>query len=624
MQRIFISIALVLSCFKINAQVQIFEDSEPRFIQAMKLERMGNVERAKELYQNILNKDPSHQPSYFQLKNIYNKNGEFDLGIKLIKGWLNSHPTDHQSELSLGEFYFRDQQQKYALEIWKNFEEERLTNKTMFRLLFHSYVKFGQTDAMESLSLKGREQFDEPYFLAIDLANYYQSRQAYDRALRELIILIQNQKQYLRYATDRILIMSDDTSSHAIIDSILIKNQKYESELGEILAAFYYKIGDFQKSFDQYKLIDINLNKDKWIRFSEDLRKEKEYALSIEAYHLMLEGIKTSEPSLIGKILLGLGKAYEDQIIQKRSQLQFVRWYPENSFFNNQLIDQSLLINNESLASSLEHYQSILALMPNTRSSAEVHYRLAQIQSRIMRDFFAARSSFEIALKLNPSTDLRKKIQNEIGNLLIFSGKYDEAIQYFKPEVNEEFSYRTVGYINSLLYSSQIDSAVAFLDSNILKANPNEAHFNDIFEIHDMIIDYYTDGTREDKLAFELFFKAEKLINEFDVKGAVKVLQTIEMDYNDSLVSPLASLRLAFIFIDLKQYDKSLEYALAVSATSLKDKGLALAAEIEEHFLKSKDNALQYYYRLLSESPNSILSEPVRLHIRKISQPNES
>ena len=624
MLRILISIALLLSCFKINAQVQIFEDSEPRFIQAMKLERTGNVERAKELYQNILNKDPSHQPSYFQLKNIYNKNGEFDLGIKLIKSWLNSHPSDHQSELSLGEFDFRDQQQKNALEIWKNFEEERLTNKTMFRLLFHSYVKFGQTDAMESLSLKGREQFDEPYFLAIDLANYYQSRQAYDRALRELIILIQNQKQYLRYATDRILIMSDDTSSHAIIDSILIRNQKDESELGEILAAFYYKIGDFQKSFDQYKLIDMNLNKDKWIRFSEDLRKEKEYALSIEAYHLMLEGIKTSEPSLIGKILLGLGKAYEDQIIQKRSQLQFVRWYPENSFFNNQLIDQSLLINNESLASSLEHYQSILALMPNTRSSAEVHYRLAQIQSRIMRDFFAARSSFEIALKLNPSTELRKKIQNEIGNLLIFSGKYDEAIQYFKPEANEEFSYRTVGYINSLLYSSQIDSAVAFLDSNILKANPNEAHFNDIFEIHDMIIDYYTDGTREDKLAFELFFKAEKLINEFDVKGAVKVLQTIEMDYNDSLVSPLASLRLAFIFIDLKQYDKSLEYALAVSATSLKDKGLALAAEIEEHFLKSKDNALQYYYRLLSESPNSILSGPVRLHIRKISQPNES
>ena len=34
--------------------------------------------------------------------------------------------------------------------------------------------------------------------------------------------------------------------------------------------------------------------------------------------------------------------------------------------------------------------------------------------------------------------EYQKKIQNEIGNLLIFSGKYDEAIQYFKPEANEE------------------------------------------------------------------------------------------------------------------------------------------------------------------------------------------
>ena len=88
MLRIFISTALVLSCFKINAQVQIFEDSEPRFIQAMKLERMGNVERAKELYQKILNKDPSHQPSYFQLKNIYNKMVNLTLELSLLKAGL--------------------------------------------------------------------------------------------------------------------------------------------------------------------------------------------------------------------------------------------------------------------------------------------------------------------------------------------------------------------------------------------------------------------------------------------------------------------------------------------------------------------------------------------------------
>lgn len=608
----------------VNAQDQIFEEAEPRFIQAMKLERMGNVDQAAEIYQKILTKTPNHQPSYFQLKNIYNKNGEFSLGIQLIKSWLQLHPSDHQSELSLGEFYFRDQQQENALKIWKNFEAERLSNKTMFRLLFHTYVKFGQTDSMELLSLKGREKFKEPYFLAIDLANYYQSRQSYDRALRELMILVQHQKQYMRYATDRILIMSDDTTAHTLIDSILNINNIKEPMVGEILAAFYYKTGNFQQSFDQHKSADLNLNKDKWIKFAEDLRKEKEYALSIEAYHLMLERINTSDPKFIGKILLGLGKAYEDQIIQKRSKLQFVKWYPENSFFNNQLIDPSLLISNESLANSLEHYQSVLALLPNTQSSAEVHFRLAQIQSRIMRDFDAARSSFITALRLNPSPLIRTKIQEELGNLLIFSGKYDEAISYFKPEGEERISYRTIAYVNSLLYSAKIDSAVAYLDLNILKTDPNLAYFNDIFEMHDLVVDYYADGTREDKLAFELFFKAERLINEFDIDGAIQLLEKIDLNNSEALISPLVSLRLAFIYIDLKDYEKSLGYALDVSSSSLKDKGLTLAAEIEENFLNDKDNALQYYFRLLSECPASLLSEPVRIHIRKISQPNES
>ena len=43
--------------------------------------------------------------------------------------------------------------------------------------------------------------------------------------------------------------------------------------------------------------------------------------------------------------------------------------------------------------------------------------------------------------------------------------------------------------------------------------------------MHDLVVDYYADGTREDKLAFELFFKAERLINEFDIDGAIQYLK---------------------------------------------------------------------------------------------------
>ena len=616
-------ILIIIFTIKLNGQIQVIPEGESAFIQATKIERSGNIEYAEKIYKRILLNQPSHQPSYFQLKNIYTKNGDSKSGIILIETWLINNPNDHQSQLALGEFYFRNQQQAKAIKIWNDFKETKLINKTMFRLLFHTYVKFGQTESMESIALKGREKFNEPHFLSIDLASYYQSRQTFDRALNELMILTLYQKQYIRYATDRILIMSDDKESHSLIDSTLNANLEINPLLREVLAGFYYKTAQFSKSFDQYQLIAKNNKNNEWINFAENLRKEKQYELSIRAYHMMLEDLNTSDPKLIGKILLGLGKSYEDQIIRSKSKLKFVKWFPENNFFNNQFI-QSPDIDNAPLANSLEHYQSVLALLPNSNSTARVHYRLAQMQSRIMRDYEGAKSSFETALKTNPSNELKNLIYFDLGNLLIFSGRYEEAANYFKPELGEKVSNRTIGYINSLLYDVKMDSVIAYLDSTILTIDPNHKYFNDLFEIHDVIVNYYIDGTRDDKEAFKLFFIAESLINEYKIQNAVELLEKIRIDFSDALITPLVTLRLAFISVDLNEYEKSIQYALAMENTLLKDWGLALAGEVEENFLGSSENALKYYYRLLSECSTSLLSEPIRIHVRKISQPTES
>ena len=616
-------ILIIIFTIKLNGQIQVIPEGESAFIQATKIERSGNIEYAEKIYKRILLNQPSHQPSYFQLKNIYTKNGDYKSGIILIETWLINNPNDHQSQLALGEFYFRNQQQAKAIEIWNDFRETKLINKTMFRLLFHTYVKFGQTESMESIALEGREKFNEPHFLSIDLASYYQSRQTFDRALNELMILMRYQKQYIRYATDRILIMSDDEGSHSLIDSTLNANLEINPQLREVLAGFYYKTAQFSKSFDQYQLIIKNNKNNEWINFAENLRKEKQYELSIRAYHMMLEDLNTSDPKLIGKILLGLGKSYEDQIIRSKSKLKFVKWFPENNFFNNQFI-QSPDIDNAPLANSLEHYQSVLALLPNSNSTARVHYRLAQMQSRIMRDYEGAKSSFETALKTNPSNELKNLIFFDLGNLLIFSGRYEEAANYFKPELGEKVSNRTIGYINSLLYDVKMDSVIAYLDSTILTIDPNHKYFNDLFEIHDVIVNYYVDGTRDDKEAFKLFFIAESLINEYKIQNAVELLEKIRIDFSDALITPLVTLRLAFISVDLNEYEKSIQYALAMENTLLKDWGLALAGEVEENFLGSSENALKYYYRLLSECSTSLLSEPIRIHVRKISQPTES
>ena len=609
----------------IYGQENFENKNQSLFLQAMRYERSGNFLKSENIYKSILNNQPTHQPSFFQLKNIYSKNNNIESGIELIEQWLINNPTDYQSMLSLGEFYFKNQEKAKAIEIWDDFRDNKLSNKTMYRLLFHTYIKFGQTKSMEFLSQKGRKEFNEPYFLAIDLANYYQSRQAYERSLRELMILIRYQKQYLRYATDRILLMSDDISSHSIIDSTLNAHLDINESMREVLGGFYYKIGNFPNALEQYKLMGFQDkdNIDKWLIFADNLRKEGQFDLSIKSHHYMLENLDQSNPQLIGKILLGLGRSYEDQIIKRHSNLKFVKWFPENHFFSNHFI-YAPDINNAPLANSLEHYQSLLALLPSNRTTATVHYRLAQIQSRIMRDFVGAKLSYETALNTNPSSQLRELIHSDIGKLYVYDGKYEEAKSYFKPEQNEKINIRTIEYVNSLLYGLEIDSAITYLNEIILNVDTNHKYFNDIFEVHDLIANYYVDGTKDDKSAFKAFFKAESLINEYKIKEAVAILEKIRLNYSDAMIYPTATLRLAFISIDLMQYEKSIQYALAIQGTSLKDKGLTLAAEIEENYLGNYESALKYYHRVLAECSTSLLADQVRLHVRKISKPSES
>ena len=102
------------------------------------------------------------------------------------------------------------------------------------------------------------------------------------------------------------------------------------------------------------------------------------------------------------------------------------------------------------------------------------------------------------------------------------------------------------------------------------------------------------------------------------------MFQSLRNDHPDALITPLATLRLALLLIEFGQLDQALRVAISIENSPLKDQGLVLSGEIEEQFLGNTQNALSYYHRLLSECPSSLLVGPVRLHIRKLSQPQES
>ena len=114
------------------------------------------------------------------------------------------------------------------------------------------------------------------------------------------------------------------------------------------------------------------------------------------------------------------------------------------------------------------------------------------------------------------------------------------------------------------------------------------------------------------------------MIRQYKIPEGIAELQNLINQHPDALITPLSSLRLAILLIEFDQIDSAYRVAMSIENTPLKDQSLVLSGEIEERFHRNTQNALKYYHRILSECPTSLLLEPVRIHIRKLSQPQES
>ena len=70
----------------------------------------------------------------------------------------------------------------------------------------------------------GRKQFSDPDFMAMDMGNYYQSRQHIEKALTEYLIFAKYNPRQQKMILDKILIFSDEVESIPIIENHLLKS----------------------------------------------------------------------------------------------------------------------------------------------------------------------------------------------------------------------------------------------------------------------------------------------------------------------------------------------------------------------------------------------------------------
>ena len=585
---------------------------------AQMLEQRGSWDSAISIYLDILNKNPETYRAIRSLKNIYRKTQRYQDGIQFLRSRLQDHPNDIQSYVELGEFYFLNDQAGKAKAVWREGLTSFQTTQSYYRFLLPIYGQYGFNDEIKFLINKGRQHFG-PAFLSQDLGYFYQARRVYDRALDEYILELVHNPQHSNSIARRVLTMSDEPEAKKLIETKMSEaGEKHPDIMLTILADHYFKHRQYSDAYSTYITWTSAgfFNGQKWLNFANNLRKEGSFSLATDAYKFVLK--KKLNQKASGKALLGLAKTFEDQIIPIETKDIIPYFFDNNLFFKTpfQLYSN---ISSEHLESSLNLYDSILVSLPKSSLIAEAHFRLAEIQYRIVQDFDRALKTYKTAIRQKPKPDLYKSIILRIGDVLLAKGDIPGSIAFLDSMYHlENFEPILHKLIQVHLFSGNPDTAITILDGIFSTISPIDKSFNDIMELRDILSQHYQHSDQQGKNAFKVFLTAELYLRQQKISEAGEQLSYFIDTYPDVDLIPLITLRRALILLRLDQPELALKTAQAIEQTSLSDRSIIFSGQIYEQVYNDKERALEYFLRIINEYPLSIFFEPIRYHIRQL------
>ena len=617
-----------------TAQVQVQSLGKSGLENALLMERKGDLHEAQKIYELILETRPKNRQVYTRLKNIYKRLGNYMAAAELTNQWLKHSPHDLQQRVELGEIFYISNNHEQAEYIWNEFIQEYGQNTSAYRMLIHTYSRMGLGDKMIQLIYTGRKQFADPDFMALDMGNYLQSRQSIEKALNEFLIFAQHNPRQHKIILDKILIMSDDNDSFPIIEQQLLAHiDTWQDMINSFLSALYFKEGRYDESLKhQFSITGVKQKRWKGLNtFAGNLRKEKQYDLAIETYQILLNEIRKNPKEIntkeLGKVLLGLGQVYEDQILPHQISKSLILSSINNVFFSSGFYEANRF-SNTSLEQAVILYNTILNELEETSFSPKAHYRLGEIQFNVLQDLDGARLAYNTALASKPDQKLAFKIHSSLIDLLISEGKMDEAKMYIdqlpKKIVVKNESQFVIKTLITSLFNGEIDSSINMIDTYIMGLLPNNKHFNDFMELQSTLHTHITDGNEVDKEALQHYLNGEKLLVQNKLSEAVTVFANMRLNQPSSPISTTGAIREIFSRLQLGQTTELKQTLLWLNESNDGDKGLVLSGEIAEFIEHDIEAAIGFYEQLLQDHPKSLLVEPVRQHIRELKSNLES
>ncbi len=562
-----------------------------------------DYDKAEVLFKKI-SKNSTIKVYYTYYVNCLIEQGKFDIAEKSIKKQIRIHRNDPSYYVDLGYLYKRQNRFDEAKKIYDKALKKVTGNSVSIRSTASAFIQRREYEYAEKTYLKGRRITGEDF--RSELANLYAAQRKYDKMINEYLDWLDENNRNLTVVENRMQYFIDkdidDEFSDILRKELLKRIQKLNSSIvfNRMLIWYFMQRKEFSQALVQAIAADkrVNSSGKQILNIAETAKSNKDYSTALKAYDYVISK-GTGRPFFIeanvGKLNVSYLKIVSGEVVSQEAVEKLEKDYIQTLHrlgigFNTiqSVIDlahlKTFYLNKPKEAEDL--LNSALALTGlDSRLAARCEIELGDV------------SVYENNLDLAVLTYAKVELENK-GNLLGDEAKLKKA--------------KTAYFAQNFRWAkAQFDA----LKESTSKPVANDALF------YSLLID---DNTEGDSLqgALKMYAAADLYLFRNKKDSALILTDSLLKKFPGHQITDEVYLMKAKIYVSEKNYSEAekwykkiiSEYAYDILA----DRAMFELALMYEEKLNDKEQAAEFYKRLMLEHPDSIFVSEARRHFRKI------
>ena len=600
MKKIFLLLFLIISSVTI-AQNPAQKKAQNNYILAENYYREGAYEKATQIYKKLYDSSPFNTTYLGRLISCYQETDQFLIAENLLKSRIKANKSQVYLYVYLGYNFEKQQQKEKAQENYKiaiNSLDKTPSYGAILGRLFKEYNLLDDAILAYEKAMEANKNANYNF----QIAQIYGEKGNFKKMFESYIDLVDKNDQYFslvqRYTSTYI---TDDAENEANIlfrKTLLRKSASNPKDVWNTLLSWLFtQQKDYTKALIQEKAL--------YQRKPDDL----------------------SAIFTIGQI------AFNDKSFDASQQC--FNFVVEKSTTKNEIISANLYLANIAVATKNPDTETIFKNLFTTfgKNTATIKLQVAYADFLTFSKNEPAKANIvlEEALSFANSKFDKARIKLKLGDVLVFTGKFNKALIYFSQiqtqlknhELGQEARFKVA---QTSYFKGDFDWAKAQL--KVLKSSTTQLIANDAVDLFLKIsdnepVDSIPSGLKQlanaELMAFQnkndaALAELNSLFTKKDV--FINGLTSGEVIYDDVLFFQ------AKLFIKQKRYEEALvSLSKIIEADNqgfLTDDVYFMMAETYNNNLNNTEKAQEYYQKIIFEHPSSIYLVDARKKYRKL------